>query len=61
LEKGKLMTQSELAAFFGKVPSTVYNWEQKGMPVYRPEGGDPLYDLDEVLAWMKRGGEKKGE
>jgi len=59
----KFYSQKELAEYFGKKAVTVIEWEKSGMPVYRPVNGHPMYDLDEVLAWMKQNGEKaqKGE
>lgn len=53
--KRVFMNQSQLAEYFGKTNSTIINWEKRGLPVYRPDGAAPLYDLDEVLAWMKQG------
>lgn len=60
-EKRNWMSQGELAAYFDKSAATIINWEKRGLPVYRPDGAAPLYDLDEVLAWMKTSGDKKGE
>jgi len=49
----KFLTQGEIAKYFGRNALTVIEWEKRGMPVYRPIGGHPMYDLEEILAWMR--------
>lgn len=60
VEERKFYTQKELAEYFGKRAVTVIEWEKNGMPVYRPVNGHPMYDLQEVLEWMRKNGQKEG-
>ena len=55
-----IMTKQEIAAFLKVSTMTIDRWEKRGMPVMRSHGGDPRYDSDDIVAWMK-GDEEKGE
>ena len=49
-----LMTKREIAEFLNVSTMTVDRYEKAGMPVLRPPmGGDPKYDKDDIVDWMK--------
>lgn len=50
-ERG-ILNRNELATELGIKPETVPDWEKRGMPTIK-EGMTILYDLDEVVAWMR--------
>lgn len=59
-----IMTKREIAEFFKVKDLTITRWEKNGMPVMRAHGGDPRYDSDDIVAWMKgkpEEAEPKGE
>lgn len=45
----------EAARYCGRSAKTILRWEAKGLPIYRPAGGRPLVDLDELDAFVRRG------
>ena len=55
----KWMKKPEIAEHFGVSINTGVSWIDSGMPEYRPAGGHPIYDVEEVEAWLKK--QKKGE
>jgi len=54
METGKkMMGRKEIAELYGVSYSTIVAWVKAGMPEYRPAGGWPMYDPDEVDAWVR--------
>jgi hypothetical protein len=45
----------EAAVYAGRSVKTLLRWERAGLPVYRPAGGRPLVDLDELDAFIRSG------
>ena len=62
MEEKKWMNKPEIAKHFGVAINTIVSWVSKGLPEYRPGGGNPIYDLEEAVAWVKsnNAGENKG-
>lgn len=55
-----LMTRKEIAEFLKVTTMTIDRYERAGMPTLRPpKGGDPKYNPDEVIEWMKTKPEEK--
>lgn len=48
-----ILNRKQLCEEMSVGPETIFVWEKKGMPTIR-EGRTILYDLDEVVEWMKR-------
>lgn len=53
-----ILNRAQLAFELGIKPETVFVWEKKGLPTIK-EGMTILYDLDEVVGWMKSRSKKK--
>lgn len=51
-ERG-ILDREQLACELGIKTDTVREWEKRGMPSIK-EGMTILYDIDEVLTWMRR-------
>lgn len=51
---GKIVNQAELAEIIGKDPSTIWEWQDQGLPIRKPGAGRAghEYDAAEVIAWM---------
>lgn len=56
-ERG-ILTRRELATELGIRPATLTDWQKRGLPTIK-EGMTVLYDLAEVIAWMRRDRSKK--
>ena len=54
-----LMTKVEIAQKLRVTTMTIDRYEKNGMPVLRPAGGDPRYDFDAIVEWMKAKPEDK--
>lgn len=53
---GKVVNQVELAAILGKDPSTVWEWQDQGLPIKRQGAGRAghEYDTADVIAWLEQ-------
>jgi len=51
---GKIVNQAELAEMLGKDPSTIWEWQDQGLPIKKPGAGRTghEYDTAEVVVWM---------
>ena len=49
------LTVEQAAEMLKCHPKTIYDWVQNGRIPYRKAGGLLLFDLDEILAWLKEG------
>ena len=56
-----LLTKQEIADHLKVSKMTIDRYEKRGMPVMRPEGCDPRYELEEVLKWMRGGKKSEGK
>lgn len=56
-----LLTRKEIAEFLKVTTMTIDRYEKKGMPVLRPAGGDPKYDPQAIVEWMKTKPEEREE
>lgn len=56
-----LLTKVEIAEKLRVTTMTIDRYEKKGMPVLRPAGGDPRYDFDAIIEWMKSKPEEEQE
>jgi excisionase family DNA binding protein len=54
----KLVNTDELAKQLGVSPMTVFRLREKGLPTIKV-GNSVRFDLNDVIEWMKRGGEEK--
>jgi len=60
---GKIVNQVELAEILGKDPSTIWEWQEQGLPIKKQGVGraGSEYDTAEVYAWLvKRELERAG-
>ncbi len=48
-----LLTRAQLAAQINKTEMTIFNYEQRGLPVIRV-GHTRLYDIADVTDWLKK-------
>lgn len=48
-----IMTRKEIAEFLKVNEATIGRWEKKGMPAMRAHGGEPRYDTEDIINWMK--------
>lgn len=55
----ELLTKTEIAQKLKVTTITIDRYEKKGMPVLRPAGGDPRYDFEAIIEWMKTKPEDK--
>lgn len=53
LRKRGILTREELAIEFNIKVQTVNDWQRDGMPTIK-QGMTVLYDLDEIIAWMRK-------
>ena len=52
-KKRKQLRQQEACLLLGIGRTTLWRWEQKGLPSHRPQGASPIYLEDEVLDWVR--------
>lgn len=45
---------AEVADMLRKKPKTIYEWVEKGLIPHRKVCGSLLFDLDEIIRWMKQ-------
>lgn len=64
-EKSELVTVGDIAKLTGNRPSAVNNWEKRSSnfpkPVEKLPNGRRLFDLNEVLSWLKANDKLDGE
>ena len=48
-----LKTRQEIAKYLKVTVVTIDRYEKRGMPVLRPQGGDPRYCVEDILKWME--------